>query len=120
MRYNTVMKKIGKYFIDKTVLILFGIALLLSFFVGCINVGSYLVFTNWITIIGFSYLSLGVLNWLYAEGEFAFFVWKPKQKSYTSFKKEFTEKHSNYENKILFAGILTSIVAVICTILYTF
>ena len=119
MRYNTVMKKFKQLFLNKTVGILCAIALLLSFFVGYLNSGSFLVFTNWITVLGFIYLSLGVLNWLYAEGEFAFFVWKPKQESYSNFKKKFAEKHASYENNILFAGILITIVAVICTLIYT-
>ena len=113
------MKKFKQLFLNKTVGILCAIALLLSFFVGYLNSGSFLVFTNWITVLGFIYLSLGVLNWLYVEGEFAFFVWKPKQESYSNFKKKFAEKHASYENNILFAGILITIVAVICTLIYT-
>lgn len=117
--YNNDMKKIlMKYFLNKTVLILVGAAILLSFFVGYGNSRSSLAFVNWITVIGFLYLSFGVLDWLWSEGEFAFFTWKPKQESYSSFKKKFAEKHQHSDYHMLCAGAITTIIAVICTVIY--
>ena len=119
-RYNRAMKnKIRKYFLNKTVGIFVAAALVLSFFVGYGNSKSLLSFVNWITVIGFIYLSLGVLDWLWSEGEFAFFIWKPKQESYSSFKEKFAEKHQNSDYHLLCAGTIVTIIALICTILYT-
>lgn len=106
-------------FLNRSVLIRCGIAIAASILYGMIRRPFLLHFIDGISIASVLYLFLGMLNYWWKEGFFAFFNWKQSEEaSFLAYREKLREKRQHADNHSLYAGLWLLTLSLILTALY--